>query len=156
MKHPEKAATHHDLVIRPFQPADQPAAKALILDGLAGHWGFLDPTLNPDLNHIAVSYAAGVFLTAWLGDRMVGTGAFLPEGYGIYRIVRMSVRAEFRRLGIGSMVLHDLVGRIKALEGHTIILETTSTWCEVIQFYQRFGFTITGEQNGETTFSLAI
>jgi hypothetical protein len=31
------------LTLRPFCPADQDAAKALILTGLVEHWGFLDP-----------------------------------------------------------------------------------------------------------------
>jgi len=42
--------------LRRFDPTDQEDAKALILAGLADHWGELDPTLNPDLNNIAESY----------------------------------------------------------------------------------------------------
>ena len=61
-----------DLSIQQFTPADQPAAKALILQGLEEHWGALDLSLNPDLNDIAASYAAGVFLCAWLDGELAG------------------------------------------------------------------------------------
>ena len=33
--------------IRPFDPSDQPAARALILAGLREHWGWLEPGTNP-------------------------------------------------------------------------------------------------------------
>ncbi|MCZ7673141.1 MAG: hypothetical protein M5U34_41515 [Chloroflexi bacterium] len=49
---------------RPFSPTDQAAAKALILAGLAEHWGTLDLSLNSDLNDIQASYVdnGGVFI----------------------------------------------------------------------------------------------
>ena len=91
-----------DLSIQRFTPADQQAARALILQGLAEHWGELDLSLNPDLNDIAASYAAGVFLCAWLEGNLVGTGAIVPEGEGVMRVARMSVQRERRRTGIAT------------------------------------------------------
>ncbi|HEY3725020.1 MAG TPA: hypothetical protein VGN59_16840 [Acidimicrobiia bacterium] len=38
-----------ELEIARFAPGDQGAVRALILEGLAEHWGTLDPSLNPDL-----------------------------------------------------------------------------------------------------------
>ena len=38
------------IVVQPFQRQHQEAVKKLILDGLTEHWGYCDPTLNPDLN----------------------------------------------------------------------------------------------------------
>ena len=51
-----------EVVIRPFRPEDQAAAKSLILAGLEAHWGFLDPTRNPDLDDITSTYAGATFL----------------------------------------------------------------------------------------------
>ena len=65
---------NHNLEIRPFQPSDQAIAKQLILEGLAEHWGTLDPTLNPDLNDIAQSYTEGNFIVALLDGHIIGTG----------------------------------------------------------------------------------
>ena len=75
----------------PFQPSDQVAVKALILDGLVDHWGTLDESKNPDLNNIAVTYVDATFLVAWLDDEIVGTGAFIPHSKKQVEIARMSV-----------------------------------------------------------------
>jgi ribosomal protein S18 acetylase RimI-like enzyme len=144
--------------IRPFQPKDQPATKQLILDGLADHWGTLDPTLNPDLNDIATSYQGETFLVAVQGETIVGCGALVGEeglkGYG--RIVRMSVKKESRRQGIGQLILHYLQTAAKQRQFHEILLETTQTWAEAVTFYQANGFHIIGHHNGDTHFEKAI
>ena len=83
--------TSPSLIISRFQPSDQQEAKALILAGLAEHWGILDLSLNPDLNDIASTYAGADFLVARIAGRIVGTGALVPCGAGSAEIVRMSV-----------------------------------------------------------------
>lgn len=147
-----------NLIIRPFQPADQAAIKQLILDGLAGHWGTLDPTLNPDLNDIANSYRGETFLVAVQKGTIVGCGALVEEegmaGYG--RIVRMSVSQENRRQGIGQLILHHLQLAGKQRHFRKIVLETTQTWTEVVAFYQANGFEIIGCYNGDTHFEKSI
>ncbi len=144
--------------IRPFQPADQAATKQLILAGLADHWGTLDPTLNPDLNDIAHSYQGETFLLAVQGEEIIGCGALIKEegmaGYG--RIVRMSVKKENRRQGIGQLILHHLQLAAKQRQFHKIVLETTQSWTEVVAFYQANGFHIIGHHNGDTHFEKAI
>ena len=53
--------------IAPFRREDKPRSGRLIIAGLAEHWGFVDPDLNPDLDDIATTYADGVVLVAWIG-----------------------------------------------------------------------------------------
>lgn len=144
------------LRIRPFARADQAAAQALILAGLAERWGQLDPTLNLDLRDIATSYAAGCFLVAYWGDTLIATGALLPEGPGVGRIVRMSVRADLRGQGLGRRMLDALVDAARARGDLHLALETTSTWTDAIRFYTRSGFTVIGEHDGDTHFVLAL
>ncbi len=62
-----------EIILQPFCPADQAEAKDLILTGLVEHWGTLDPTKNPDLNEIGVTYRGATFLVARLAGRMVAT-----------------------------------------------------------------------------------
>ncbi len=142
--------------IEPFQPADQGAVKALILAGLADHWGVLDPTLNPDLNDITATYANAVFLVARRGGRVIGSGVMLPRGDGCAEIVRMSVAHELRRQGIGRLILTQLVARARAAGLRRNIRETTETWDEVIAFYLRFGFHITHHTGGDVYFALDL
>ena len=97
---------------------------------------------------------------AWLGDRIVGTGALVPRSEQVAEIVRMSVTADIRRQGIGTKILERLCHEARRLGFQRIILETTSTWYEVIEFYKRFGFRITHHQDskfgGEAHFALDV
>lgn len=145
-----------DVILARFTPDDQPAARALILAGLEERWGALDLSLNPDLNDIATSYAAGVFLVAKLDGRLVGTGALLPEGEGMGRIMRMSVAHAHRRRGIGARILRALLDEAQARGYRTIVLETTETWHDAIAFYLRHGFRIVARHDGEVHFMLTL
>lgn len=133
-------------IIRPFQPADQVEARTLILSGLVEHWGWLDETKNPDLDDIALSFARGAFLVARREGRLVGTGGLLPTpDPQTWQIVRMSVAADMRRLGLGRQILAALEFEAQQRSASRLILETTAAWQEVIAFYLRCGFRIIGE-----------
>jgi GNAT superfamily N-acetyltransferase len=144
------------IVIRPFLPEDQAEAKRLVLAGLAEHWGVLDPALNPDLNEIAASYADGLFLTAWEGARLVGTGAYIRRAGRSVEIKRMSVDKEARRCGLGRQILAELIRRARAEGCQKVILETTESWGEVVSFYLNYGFKITHSQDGDVYFALEV
>jgi ribosomal protein S18 acetylase RimI-like enzyme len=145
--------------IAPFLPADQPAVKALVLDGLAGHFGALDPALNPDLDDIAAHYAGAVFLvarrdtvarrdgSAASGNTVVGCGGLVPLDAETGEIVRMSVAKDARRQGIGRRILGALCGEARKLELRRLVLETTVDWTGVRRFYEDYGFTFTHEQD---------
>lgn len=147
-----------NIVIRPFHPTDQAATKQLILNGLVDHWGVLDPTLNPDLNNIAHSYQGETFLLAVQGEEIIGCGALVAEagkeGYG--RIVRMSVKKENRRQGIGQLILQHLETAACQRHFHTIVLETTQTWHTVVSFYRANGYQITHHRDGDTHFQKTV
>jgi putative acetyltransferase len=144
------------IVLLPFQPADQEKVKELILNGLAEHWGVLDLTKNPDLNNISASYAQDVFLVAWLEDIIVGTGALVHRSDEFAEIVRMSVVKEMRKKGVGRLILQKLIEMAEEKSYRKIILETTNTWVEVIEFYLKCGFTITHEQDGDVYFEMIL
>jgi GNAT superfamily N-acetyltransferase len=138
--------------IRPFRTEDQAAARELILAGMVEYWGFLDRTRNPDLDDIATTYADGVFVCAWCGDELVGTGALVPEREGAGRIVRMSVATHLRRRGIGTKILQYLCDQARSLGYRELVLETTAWWEDAIAFYECQGFRRVGSLPGEAQF----
>lgn len=148
-----------EVAIRPFHPQDQTAVNQLILAGLAEHWGILDPNLNSDLSDIASSYAGETFLVVVQQGEIIGCGALIKETaserrYG--RIVRMSVKTENRRHGIGQLILHHLQNAAQQRQFNKIVLETTQTWHEAVNFYQANGFQIIHHQDGDTHFEKNI
>ena len=145
-----------DISILPFQPENQAEVKNLVLTGLTEHWGTLDPSKNPDLNDIGSTYANAVFLVAWQDKKIIGTGALVPRSNDTAEIVRMSVATSMRRNGIGGMILQRLCENAKSKGYKWLILETTDTWHEVIEFYKKFGFQITHYLDGDVYFALDI
>ena len=81
------------LVIRPFEVSDQAVTRRLILEGLGEHFGFIDETLNPDIDDITAHYIVPghVFVVVQDGNDIVGKGALALKGEGIGQMVRVSV-----------------------------------------------------------------
>jgi GNAT superfamily N-acetyltransferase len=131
-----------NLIIRPFVPEDQRAARALILTGLGEHFGWVDETRNPDLEDIAASYAPprGTFLVAVAGDMLVGTGALRrTDGYS-GEIVRVSVRRDWRGQGVGRMLVARLLEQAREQGLKRVVVETNNNWYDAIGLYRRCGF----------------
>ena len=127
--------------IRPFAPADQIAARALILEGLREHWGWLDPSLNPDLDDITASYLTPghVFLVAESGRALAGTGALIVDG-DMGQIVRVAVHPQWRRRGIGHALVAALLEAARARGLARVWMETNDDWLDAIGLYRRCGF----------------
>ena len=142
--------------ITPFQTKDQAAVKTLILDGLVDHWGTLDESLNPDLDDIVTSYDDGIFLVTWLDDEIIGTGAFKPHSEKQVEIVRMSVFKKLRRQGLGKQILTELCRQATQAGYEEVVLETTETWQDVIDFYLNYGFEITHYADGDAYFKMSL
>jgi GNAT superfamily N-acetyltransferase len=144
------------ITITPFESQHQQATRQLILEGLEEHWGVLDPALNQDLVDISKTYQSSMFLLAWIGDKIVGTGALVPESGGVSRIMRMSVDKTYRRQAIGTLILEQLLQTARLQKHHKVVLETTATWDEAIAFYKKSGFSPVGIRNGDLHFELNL
>jgi len=127
--------------IRPFAPSDQAAARALILEGLREHWGWLNPDLNPDLDNITASYIARghVFLVATIGHAIAGAGALRIAG-ATGQIVRVSVDLQWRRRGVGRALVAALLDSARERGLTRVWMETNDDWDDAIGLYQRCGF----------------
>ncbi|WP_036705027.1 GNAT family N-acetyltransferase [Paenibacillus sp. OSY-SE] len=121
----------------------QDQAKSVILEGLAERFGFLDNTLNPDLDDIILNYIGkgDVFLVGLYESRVVCTGALQHEGDHTVRIVRMSVAKQHRRRGYAKEMIYELEKRAVQKNYRRIILETNHAWKDAIAFYHSNGYT---------------
>ena len=88
-------------------------------------------------------------LVARVDEVIVGVGMVVPVGSDEGEVKRMSVAREHRRTGVASAVLRDLVGIARASQGwRALILETTASWTDAVQFYEHFGFALTHYEDG--------
>ncbi len=145
--------------VRPFTTADQPAARALVLAGLGEHWGFIDETLNPDLDDIAAAYPERTSLFLVVEDRsgaLIGAGCLTEDDPSTGRLVRMSVASAARGRGIGRRLVHELEAAAHDRGYTRLVCETTVDWTDAIGLYLATGFTETGIHDGDRHFEKII
>lgn len=135
-----------ELSIRNFKREDQAEVRALILDGLGEHFGFVDYTMNPDIDDIWSNYmaAGNKFFVAEMEGRIVGTAALLEQTSYTGRIVRMSVDIGMRRLGIGRRLMDAVKSEAKRRGYTELVLSTEVGWDAAIGLYRSCGFIETG------------
>ena len=136
------------LSIGRFGARDQDAVRALILDGLAEHWGALDPSLNPDLRDIAACYRNGTVLVARRDGAIVGAGAVVPTSGSEGEVKRLGVARAHRRTGVASALLRALVAVAVDARWSALVLETSVDWEDAVGLYLHFGFTLTHYEDG--------
>jgi GNAT superfamily N-acetyltransferase len=139
-----------DLRFEELGPHNQHEARGLILAGLAEHWGSVDPTLNPELDDMVQSYGHGrTVVVRGAAGTVVGTATILPRPGNRAEILRMSVATEVRRQGLGRRMVTELLATARQWGADCVVLETTSAWSEVVQFYLSCGFAITHTEAGD-------
>ena len=129
------------ITIRRFEPKDQEEARTVVLEGLREHFGFLDPSLNPDLDNIQTSFisAGDDFYVAENDGRIVGTVGLL-FGEGRARIVRMSVAQSHRKRGIATALLEQCIESAAQRGFREIWAYTQPEWPDAVRFYLCSGF----------------
>jgi GNAT superfamily N-acetyltransferase len=139
------------LTIEIINENTQMHAKQLILDGMEEHFGFLDTSLNPDLNNIVDYYInqGDTFLVGLIRDEVVCSGALISINDVTGRIVRMSVKKEYRRNGFASEIIRALETVAVERGYNQIILKTMHHWADAVGFYIRKGYS-KGDLNGES------
>lgn len=144
--------------IREFLPGDQETVRSLVLQGLGEHFGRIDPTLNPDLDDIQHTYieAGHRFVVVEIAAEIVGTAALKTEAPGIGRIVRVTVKPNQRRAGIGRTLVQHLIQLAKDIGYNQLLVETNLDWYDAIRLYQRAGFREYKRDEEEIHFSLTL
>ncbi len=120
----------------------QQQAKDLILEGMCEHFGFIDYSMNPDLDHIVKNYIdhGDTFLVGTYNDHIICTGALIREDEHTGRIVRLSVSSEYRRKGLAGIMMEQLERVAVEKEMKSMVLETNKDWHNAIGFYKSYGY----------------
>lgn len=121
------------------------SAAQLIEAGLKEYFSSYEAKYNTDLLNLYDYYnkSKNIFLIGLINDTVVATGGIVWEKDDIARIVRMSVKKEYRREGYASMILKALEKKAFDKGYKIIVLETTKTWQEAISFYKKNNYKVT-------------
>lgn len=121
---------------------EEAEAKEIVLQGLEERFGFLDSSLNPDLNDIFASYLreGSIFLIGKEENNLVCTGALSKEDNNSGRIQRMSVKSTCRGKGYARKMLETLELYAKEYGYSKLVLETNNDWHSAISLYTSSGY----------------
>jgi ribosomal protein S18 acetylase RimI-like enzyme len=146
------------LLIRPFDPGDQKAARQLILTGLGGHFGWIDESCDPDLDDILATCVRPdhLFVVAEEERTLVGTGGLVYESATRGRIVRVSVDAAHRRRGIGRALTACLLEAARQGGLRQAVVSTNYDWEDAIGLYRARGFAESGRDEWSVYLSLPL
>jgi ribosomal-protein-alanine N-acetyltransferase len=124
------------ILLNDMQISDVPAVGGIERASFTTPWpetAFLDEVMKPgSLNRVAR-----------VSERVVGyicAGRVLDEGY----ILTIAVHKDFRRRGIASDLVGDVVGSLKRERCRSIFLEVRSSNEEAKKMYEKFRFRLVG------------
>ncbi len=82
----------------------------------------------------------GAIAMALDGARAVGCCALIPMGGGSYELVKMTIAADRRGMGLGRRLLAFVINHARAIHGRRLYLETNTKLANAIHLYESAGF----------------
>jgi len=116
-------------------------ARELALDGilalyLANEWSSAQ---KPELLRKAL-LASHSLMTAWDGERLVGLGNAISDGYLVVYYPHLLVLPEYQGRGIGTELMRRLMARYKGFHQHMLVADGRA-----LDFYRKCGFERAGK-----------
>ena len=94
---------------------------------------------KPDLLHKAL-LASHSLVTAWDGQKLVGLGNAITDGYLVVYYPHMLVLPDYQGRGIGARLMQMLMAHYEGFHQHMLVADGRA-----IDFYRKFGFERAGE-----------
>lgn len=116
----------------------------LIFDILEGEFGHHSKSGRPDVRNISEFYQKDEKSNFWVAlndnNEVIGTVGLSDCGNNMGYLVRLMVKKEFRRKGIGKELLDTLLDFAKSKGYRNIFLSTSDDMNEANAFYTKNGF----------------
>lgn len=74
------------------------------------------------------------------GERVLGAGALILFGEGIYELSKMAVAPETRGRGVGRTLILYVLDQARALGAHTVFLGSSKRLQNAVHLYESVGF----------------
>jgi GNAT superfamily N-acetyltransferase len=115
--------------------------REVALDGvlalyLANEWSSAQ---KPELLRKAL-LASHSLVTAWDGERLVGLGNAISDGYLVVYYPHLLVLPEYQGRGIGTELMRRLMARYKGFHQHMLVADGRA-----LDFYRKCGFERAGQ-----------
>ncbi len=127
--------------VRPFQPADAAAFRALNEAWITRYFKLEAPDhaiLGDPQAHIIAP--GGQILMAECGGEIAGCCALIPHGERCFELGKMAVDPRFQNRGVGGVLLNAARDYARQHGARSIYLETNSGLAPALRLYARTGF----------------
>ncbi len=138
-----------NLIIKEVCKETESSAKNLVVSCLKEYFDDYDHSRNKDLDRIIKTYNGNghLFLVGIYNEEVVCTGGLIETKEGYARVVRVSVRKDLRRKGIGKKIMKELEKRAIKRGFDRIVLDTRKNWHGAIKFYKDLNYSIYGKDD---------
>jgi ribosomal protein S18 acetylase RimI-like enzyme len=146
-------------VVREFEPADQDRVRHLVQTGLRERWGDdYDDSYNQDLVDISTSYVDNGATVLVIEQRgaLIATGTLLRLEEQRGQLVRISVAADQRRVGLGRVVVGELIDRARSEGIVELQILADTAWSSACELYRSCGFAATNQNDVDTFFRMPL
>jgi len=129
------------IAIRPFQPGDESAFRALNEEWISKYFGMEHKdrvTLADPVGQIL--QPGGHIYIALDTDEPIGCCALISMEPCVFELAKMAVAESYRGRGIGRRLLEHVVRQAEALGIRRLYLETNSRLANAIHLYESVGF----------------
>lgn len=79
-------------------------------------------------------------VTAWDGDKLVGLGNAISDGYLVVYYPHLIVLPEYQKKGIGKMIMQKMNERYKNFHQQQVVADK-----HAVKFYKKCGFEVSGK-----------
>jgi ribosomal protein S18 acetylase RimI-like enzyme len=130
-----------DLTIRPFEPRDADAFRALNEEWIGRHFSIEDEDRR-QLGDPVAAYIepGGEILMVELDGRAVGCIALAPAGTGAYELSKMAIAPELRGRGAGRKLLTAAIDHAEQIGATSLFLGSSTKLENAVHLYESVGF----------------
>jgi len=82
----------------------------------------------------------GFLWLAKAGEEIVGTVGIMPEGHGIFELIKMCVAESWRGRGISKLLMETCLQKVKELGGKKLFLFSNHQLQTALKLYTKYGF----------------
>ena len=82
----------------------------------------------------------GFIWLARAGEEIVGTVGIMPEGHGIFELIKMCVAESWSGKGISKLLMETCLQKVKELGGKKLFLFSNHQLQTALKLYTKYGF----------------
>ena len=82
----------------------------------------------------------GFLWLAKAGEEIVGTVGIMPEGHGIFELIKMCVAESWRGKGISKLLMETCLQKVRELGGAKLFLFSNHQLQTALKLYTKYGF----------------